>query len=57
MYVCACVCWWRCIVFSIRWDESNLEYNEQNKTATMKIDEAPTPYRYDCSDDDQGTRV
>ena len=47
-WVCVCVC-----VFSIRWDEGNLEDNEKNKTAKMKIDEPPTPYRYDCSDDDE----
>ncbi|XRB06509.1 protein phosphatase inhibitor [Pycnococcus provasolii] len=28
----------------ITWDEQNLEYNEANRTATMTIDEPPTPY-------------
>lgn len=26
------------------WDEDNLIYNESNRSATMKIDEPPTPY-------------
>lgn len=28
----------------IRWDEDNLQYNEENKSATQKIDEPKTPY-------------
>jgi DNA helicase IV len=30
----------------IKWDEDNLIYNETHKTATMKIDEAKTPYNF-----------
>mmetsp|Transcript_15346 Transcript_15346/g.33152 ORF Transcript_15346/g.33152 Transcript_15346/m.33152 type:complete len:170 (-) Transcript_15346:433-942(-) len=29
---------------SVVWDEENLEYNEANKSATMKIDEPDTPW-------------
>ncbi|ELR13045.1 uncharacterized protein ACA1_097290 [Acanthamoeba castellanii str. Neff] len=37
------------------WDEDNLIYNESNKSATMKIDEPPTPYNkeYDSAEDDE----
>jgi len=28
----------------IRWDEDNLQHNEENKSATQKIDEPKTPY-------------
>ena len=29
---------------NVVWDEENLEYNEANKSATMKIDEPKTPW-------------
>lgn len=37
------------------WDEDNLIYNESHKTATMKIDEPPTPYNkdYDSAEDEE----
>jgi hypothetical protein len=37
------------------WDEDNLIYNESNKSATMKIDEPPTPYNkeYDSGEEDE----
>lgn len=39
------------------WDEDNLIYNESHKSATMKIDEPPTPYNKDydsgTEDDDE----
>ncbi|KAJ1917064.1 hypothetical protein H4219_003408 [Mycoemilia scoparia] len=36
----------------LKWDEDNLMLNEAQKSATMKIDEPPTPYvRYDPSND------
>eukprot|EP00005_Dracoamoeba_jomungandri_P003172 CAMPEP_0174250690 /NCGR_PEP_ID=MMETSP0439-20130205/786_1 /TAXON_ID=0 /ORGANISM="Stereomyxa ramosa, Strain Chinc5" /LENGTH=184 /DNA_ID=CAMNT_0015330825 /DNA_START=14 /DNA_END=568 /DNA_ORIENTATION=- len=31
----------------IQWDEANLIYNEEHKTATMKIDEPDTPYNFE----------
>ena len=31
---------------AVRWDEENLKYNEENKSATMKIDEPKTPYNF-----------
>jgi hypothetical protein len=37
---------------SLRWDEENLEYNEENKTPKMKIDEPPTPFNFDYCDDE-----
>jgi len=39
----------------IVWDEDNLIYNESHKTATMKIDEPPTPYNkdYDSAEDEE----
>mmetsp|Transcript_32328 Transcript_32328/g.76811 ORF Transcript_32328/g.76811 Transcript_32328/m.76811 type:complete len:143 (-) Transcript_32328:93-521(-) len=36
----------------IRWDEPNLTYNDENRCATMKIDEPPTPYNFDYCDDE-----
>ncbi|EGC29092.1 hypothetical protein DICPUDRAFT_96028 [Dictyostelium purpureum] len=30
----------------IAWDEENLNFNDMNKSATMKIDEPKTPYHY-----------
>ncbi|KAL6046836.1 Protein phosphatase inhibitor 2 [Balamuthia mandrillaris] len=37
----------------VAWDEDNLIFNEANKSATMKIEEPPTPYNrdYDSTDD------
>ncbi|KAI9313830.1 hypothetical protein BX666DRAFT_1973994 [Dichotomocladium elegans] len=36
----------------LKWDEANLEMNEEQKDATMKIDEPKTPYiRYDPETD------
>ncbi|KNC52330.1 uncharacterized protein AMSG_08298 [Thecamonas trahens ATCC 50062] len=38
----------------IVWDEENLAYNEENKSATMKIEEPDTPYHnYNMEDDDE----
>jgi hypothetical protein len=39
----------------IVWDEDNLIYNESQKSATMKIEEPPTPYNrdYDSADDEE----
>ena len=37
---------------SLRWDEENLDYNEENKTPKMKIDEPPTPFNFDYCDDE-----
>lgn len=31
------------------WDEANLDYNEANKSAQMKIEEVPTPF-IPCTD-------
>ena len=39
---------------SLRWDEENLDYNEENKTPKMKIDEPPTPFNFDYCDDEPG---
>jgi len=36
----------------IVWDEENLQYNEEHKTATMTIDEPDTPYNFAYSADD-----
>eukprot|EP00960_Hanusia_phi_P045153 757059-Hanusia_phi.AAC.2 len=36
----------------VKWDETNLEYNEQNKCATMKIDEPPTPFNFEYCEDE-----
>ena len=38
----------------VRWDEDNLIFNESLQTATMRIDEPPTPYNheYDPAEDD-----
>ena len=30
----------------IRWDEPNLQYNFENKSSTMKIDEPKTPFNH-----------
>lgn len=36
----------------LKWDEANLELNEEQKDSTMKIDEPKTPYiRYDPETD------
>ena len=36
----------------LKWDEANLEMNEEQKDSTMKIDEPKTPYiRYDPETD------
>ena len=42
----------------IVWDEENLLYNETHRTATMKIDEPPTPYNrdYASSDNDESSQ-
>ena len=37
---------------SLSWDEENLDYNEENKTPKMKIDEPPTPFNFDYCDDE-----
>ena len=37
---------------TLRWDEENLDYNEENKQPTMKIDEPPTPFNFDYCDDE-----
>ena len=37
---------------TLRWDEENLEFNEENKTPKMKIDEPPTPFNFDYCDDE-----
>ena len=37
---------------SLTWDEENLDYNEENKTPKMKIDEPPTPFNFDYCDDE-----
>ena len=37
---------------TLRWDEANLDYNEENKQPTMKIDEPPTPFNFDYCDDE-----
>ena len=37
---------------SLRWDEENLDYNEEHKTPKMKIDEPPTPFNFDYCDDE-----
>lgn len=39
---------------ALRWDEENLDYNEENKTPKMKIDEPPTPFNFDYCDDEAG---
>eukprot|EP00961_Rhodomonas_salina_P291254 3931843-Rhodomonas_salina.3 len=36
----------------VRWDENNLEVNDQNRSATMKIDEPPTPFNFEYCDED-----
>ncbi|KAJ5079886.1 protein phosphatase 1 regulatory (inhibitor) subunit 2 [Anaeramoeba ignava] len=36
---------------SLRWDEENLRYNEENRTDTMIIDEPKTPYNYEQFND------
>ncbi|KXN73568.1 hypothetical protein CONCODRAFT_77310 [Conidiobolus coronatus NRRL 28638] len=36
----------------ITWDEANLELNESQKSATMKIDEPKTPFVYGIAPDD-----
>lgn len=43
----------------LKWDEANLYLTEQEKSATMKIDEPKTPYvrRYDPSEDDEDIRA
>lgn len=41
-----------CIYSRLKWDEANLELNEEQKDSTMKIDEPKTPYiRYDPETD------
>ena len=39
----------------LKWDEANLYLNEQDRTATMKIDEPKTPYakQYDPTEDEE----
>eukprot|EP01103_Thecamoeba_quadrilineata_P008410 TRINITY_DN18156_c0_g1_i1.p1 TRINITY_DN18156_c0_g1~~TRINITY_DN18156_c0_g1_i1.p1 ORF type:complete len:165 (-),score=54.30 TRINITY_DN18156_c0_g1_i1:28-498(-) len=37
----------------LTFDEENLVHNEETKSATMKIDEPPTPYHYYNQDDDK----
>jgi hypothetical protein len=39
---------------ALSWDEENLDYNEENKTPKMKIDEPPTPFNFDYCDDEAG---
>ncbi|ODQ80867.1 hypothetical protein BABINDRAFT_20651, partial [Babjeviella inositovora NRRL Y-12698] len=50
----------------LKWDEANLYLNEQNKSATMKIDEPKTPYTggvdpngeyYQEDDDEEDTKT
>jgi len=38
----------------VHWNEANLEQNESERTATMTIDEPPTPFNFEyCQDDDE----
>ncbi len=41
----------------VRWNEENLAENENSRTATMTIDEPPTPFNFEyCEDEDEGSR-
>ncbi|KAI9744160.1 MAG: hypothetical protein M1818_002312 [Claussenomyces sp. TS43310] len=46
-------------VMRLKWDEANLYLAEQEKSATMKIDEPKTPYarRYDPTEDEEELRA
>eukprot|EP00281_Chroomonas_sp_CCMP1168_P022180 CAMPEP_0206234950 /NCGR_PEP_ID=MMETSP0047_2-20121206/12877_1 /ASSEMBLY_ACC=CAM_ASM_000192 /TAXON_ID=195065 /ORGANISM="Chroomonas mesostigmatica_cf, Strain CCMP1168" /LENGTH=178 /DNA_ID=CAMNT_0053659097 /DNA_START=115 /DNA_END=648 /DNA_ORIENTATION=+ len=38
----------------VHWNEENLEKNENERCATMKIDEPPTPFNFEyCQDDEE----
>mmetsp|Transcript_33199 Transcript_33199/g.51681 ORF Transcript_33199/g.51681 Transcript_33199/m.51681 type:complete len:232 (+) Transcript_33199:73-768(+) len=37
---------------TVKWDEENLKENEESRTATMKIDEPPTPFNFDYCDEE-----
>jgi protein phosphatase inhibitor 2 len=43
----------------LKWDEANLYLTEQEKSATMKIDEPKTPYakHYDPAEDEDELRI